>query len=354
LGSSRLGIALGGLALGALASMPGTGLFIRHYGSRTATALAVALTAVAIATVTLAPSLLLLCVGTAALGAGSGALDIATNAHGLNLEGRYDRPILSSFHAVFSAGGLIGSICGAAAALALIDQRAHLALVGLVVLLVGLVATRRFADPRPRTPRVVKRRATSPPRRLWTLGLLAFVCMLIEGSAADWSGVYLRRNLGTSAGFAALGFASFSVTTILGRAVGDRLVTRFGPPRVVAVGASVGALGFGTALTVAAPGAALAGYACVGGGIAGIVPVLFRAASTTPGISTDAALSAVTSMGYVGFLAGPSIIGGLGAAIGLPSALSLTVVLGFVVAVLAPTLRPVADRPACADPLLRT
>jgi MFS family permease len=336
-----LGIALAFLALGAIVAMPLAGSIAVRVGSRRATRLALLVSASALAVVAQAPSLPALCALTFLLGAGSGALDVTMNAHGVAVERRYGRPILSGLHAAFSAGGLLGAGLGALAAAAGLGVRPHLALSAAVAIAVGAVWSRRLlpghedAAAAGEHPRFVR-----PPRRLWALGVLAFACLLVEGAAADWSAVYLRDDLGASAGAAALGFTAFSATMVVGRLFGDALVARFGPVAVVRGGGLVAAAGFGLALLAATPVAAFAGLACLGAGMAGVVPVVFRASGRVEGIPPGIALAAVSSTGYLGFLVGPTLIGGASELAGLPVALALLVALAACVATLARTADP--------------
>ena len=137
----------------------------------------------------------------------------------------------------------------------------------------------------------------------------------------------------------------------LGRLFGDRLVDRFGPEAVVRAGGGLAAVGFGLSLLAAAPVPAIVGFACLGAGMSGVVPIVFRAAGHVPGMSAGVGLAAVSSTGYLGFLVGPPIIGGLAELVGLPGALAVVVLLAAIVALLAPTTRyarpgaPVAREP---------
>jgi MFS family permease len=268
------------------------------------------------------------------------------NVHGVTVERRYGRPILSSFHAAFSVGGLGGAALGAVAAGAGLDVRVHLAVVAVVCGVVGLLWSRRFLPGSADAAAAQDPIFVRPPRRLWALGALAFACLLIEGASADWSGVYIKDELGTGPGLAALGFTAFSVTMTLGRIFGDRLVARLGSVRLVRAGGLIAALGFGIALVASSPAAALVGFACLGAGMSSIVPIVFRAAGQVPGIASGVSLSAVSSIGYLGFVAGPPAIGGIAELVGLPTALAVLVVLAAAVAVLARTTAPAAAAPA--------
>ena len=140
---------------------------------------------------------------------------------------------------------------------------------------------------------------------------------------ADWTAVFLRRNVGTSEGLAAAGYAAFSIAMAAGRFAGDSLAERLGPVALVRGSGVLAVAGMLTALTAAWPGVVLAGFAMVGAGFATIVPLVFSAAGRTPGISAGAALAAVTTIGYMGFLLGPPAIGFAAEVIGLRGALGL-------------------------------
>ncbi|HEX7300235.1 MAG TPA: MFS transporter [Solirubrobacteraceae bacterium] len=339
LSDGELGIALACGAIGSILAMPYAGGRAARIGSRRATRVAFAMLCLGAGFVALAPSLPVLCALLLFMGAAMGSCDVTMNAHGVTVERRYGRAILAGFHAAFSVGGLVGGALGALAAAAGLDVRVHLALIAAFAAALGLAWSRRFlagdADVVARSEPILVR----PPRRLLALGGLAFACLIIEGASADWSGVYLRDELGTTAATAALGFTAFSVTMTLGRLFGDRLVDRFGPEPVVRAGGALAALGFGIALAIAHPAAGIVGFACLGAGMSGIVPIVFRASGHVPGMAAGVGLAAVSSMGYLGFLVGPPTIGGVAEITGLPSALVLLVVLAGAVALLAPTTR---------------
>ena len=340
LSDGELGIVLACAAVGSILAMPVAGGRAARIGSRRATRVAFALMCLASGVIALAPSLLVLCLLAFFYGASMGSLDVTMNAHGVAVERRYGRSILASFHAAFSIGGLAGGVIGALAAAIGVDVRVQLALVAVVSAAIGLTWSRRFlggdADALGSSEPVFVR----PPRRLLALGALAFACLLIEGASADWSAVYLRDELGTTAAIAAIGFTAFSITMTLGRVFGDRLVDRFGPeadrarrrrPR-------------GRRLR---PGARWPPRRCprssASPASAPGCPASCRSSSaprgTCPGMSAGVGLAAVSSTGYLGFLVGPPIIGGLAELVGLPGALAVVVLFAAAVALLAPTTR---------------
>jgi MFS family permease len=225
LSTGRLGVALLGVAIGSLFSMPPTGLLVAKLGSRPVSyGMALALCA-ALPLPAFAPGLLSLVGALVLLGAGMGGMDVAMNAQGVAVQRRYDRPIISSFHAVFSLGGLVGSAMGGAIAELGVDPGPHFLGVALVsagtVVLVSRWLLPASADAVSHGPMIAR-----PSRALAALGILAFCVLMAEGAMADWTAVYLRQVVETGPGLAAAGYAVFSLTMAGGRLVGDRLVVR--------------------------------------------------------------------------------------------------------------------------------
>jgi MFS family permease len=323
-----------------------TGVLIERFGSRRVLRVASAFFAVALALPAAMPSLALLTLALVGMGASTGTMDVSMNANGVEVEKRYGRPILASMHAAFSAGGLIGSGLGAAFAAAGVNARAHLAAVAAVVLVGTLVAGRSLLVTPPPSSSERAPMLARPPRRLLALGTIAFLCLVAEGSAADWSAVYLARPLHAGAGVAALGFTAFSTAMVVGRLFGDRVLMRLGETRVLVGGSATGAGGLGVALLIGHPLAGVLGFAALGAGMAGIVPIAFRSGATTPGIAPGVGLAAVATVGYTGFLVGPPVIGALASLTTLPRALVFVVAAVGAIAPLAFLARRSATAPS--------
>jgi predicted MFS family arabinose efflux permease len=277
------------------------------------------------------------------VGSANGLLDVSMNVHGLAVERRLGRPILATLHAAFSFGVLAGATAGGLVAAAGVDVREHMAGVTLVALTVALVATRyllpRDADAAPESPLIAR-----PTRALAVVGLFAFCVLLSEGAVNDWAAVYLKGDLGTGEGLAAAGLAAFSVTMGIGRLTGDRLAERLGPVRLARGGASLAAVGMTVAVASGEQAAAIAGFAAMGLGLSSLFPLAIRAGSQR-GDAPGPAVAAVSGTGYLGFIAGPPLVGLLAELAGLRSALLLVAVLCTLAAVLAGAVRaPVRAR----------
>ncbi len=177
-------------------------------------------------------------------------------------------------------------------------------------------------------------------RLIIAIGVLGVCGAIGEGSAGDWSAVYLRDNLGTSAGFAALGFAAFSATMTIGRALGDRLIRRFGVVRLIRCCGAVAAVGLAAALITASPVATVAGFALFGAGLSAVLPQVFAASGRADPAHPGSGVAKVVGSSYAGMSAGPAVIGGLASRIGLHAALAIPAVLALWIAVGASALAP--------------
>jgi predicted MFS family arabinose efflux permease len=342
-----LSLALLALAAGAITGMQVAGRLVDRFGGPRVfvpTALAEGVLLVPTAYVS---RVWALAVALFVFGVGHGALNIAMNANAVVVQRAYGRPIMSSFHAVYSVGGLLGAAAGGLFARADLGPRPTFLAVGAVVLALAVWAVRwaplRSQAPAARETPAAAEQADGHGRLhgVYLLGVLAFCALVGEGVAADWSAVYLKDNLTTTAGFAAVGYAAFAGAMTLGRLFGDRLTIRLGPVWLVRASGLLAAVGLGGALLAGQAWAAVAGFACLGAGMSCIAPQVFTAAGERNPHRAGRALARVVSMGYAGFLAGPVLIGGAATLVGLPVALGIPVVLALFVAASAVALRPV-------------
>ncbi|WP_067832929.1 MFS transporter [Actinomadura kijaniata] len=338
LGDGALGAALLGPALGAVAAMSAAGALVSRHGSRPVVRAALAAFCAVPVLIGLAPTWAALLAALTLWGAAMGTLDVAMNSAGMAVQTRYPRPIMSGLHGCFSLGALVGAGTGAFAAHLRLPVPWHLLAAGAAALVLGAVATRALlpaGDDALHTGPAFAR----PTRPLMLLAALAFAGLLAEGAAADWSALYLRDTLGAGAGTGGAGYAAFTLAMTVGRLAGDRLVAAYGPVRVVRRLAALAATGFTAALLVAEIPAALAGLALLGLGLACVVPIIFTAAGRSAG-GPGPAIAAVSSCGYLGFIAGPPLIGMAAEVIGLGGALGLVAALVALLALGAPAVAP--------------
>ena len=327
-----LGLALFGLAFGALLAMPATGWCISRYGSDRVSRLVAVVFVALMPALALAPSAITLTLVLFTFGAFHGAFDVAMNAQAVAVENRWHRPIMSSFHALWSLGCLVGAGLGGLAASAGLGPFVHFVTAALLLggpaLVVALpwLLDARTPEIHPPLPHDKRPRGfVWPPAALVALGAVAFCIMMGEGAMADWGAIFLRRVAHASEGIAAAGYAAFSLTMAATRFLGDTLSARFGPVTLVRTGSALAAAGLALALLTAEPIPVLLGFGAVGAGFATIVPQVFTAAGRVPGISAGPALAITTTLGYTGFLIGPPMIGFVAEAIGLRAALAIVV-----------------------------
>jgi MFS family permease len=334
--AGALGVALLGAPAGLLVAQPLVGALVARAGSRAVIA-ALPLYSATVVLPAAAVDAAVLFVATGLVGAANGTLDIAMNVQGLAVERATGRRIFSSQHAAFSFGALAGAgTAGAVAALG-VDPLPHL--IGVAV--AGGVAAAAVS------PHLLRNEPTSarpapllarPTGRLAALALIAFCTLLAEGAMFDWSGIYLATGAGASAGVAPLGLAAFALTQGIGRLIADRAVEQAGAVSVATSGAVLAALGLGLGLAVAAPPAALLGFALMGVGLSAVFPLTLRASGRTE-LTPGPAVAAVSTVGYGGSLLGPPLIGILADGMGLRAALVVVCALCLLTAALAGHLR---------------
>lgn len=301
-----LGLVLLCLGVGSIVAMPLAGALAAQFGCRRTLMAALALAAVAFPLAAIATPISALAAALFLFGAGLGSMDCVINMQAIVVERERGRPMMSGFHALYSVGG----VAGAAAVSGLVALHAPVLASALGVALILLLAGAAS------WPGLIARGSGQPglafalPRGVvLAIGLFCFVLFLAEGSALDWSAVFLRTVRGTAPAQAGLAYVAFSATMTAGRLVGDRLVGRIGQLRTVAYGAAFAAGGL--AFATLAPGwlAGTAGYALVGAGCSNVVPVLFTWTGRQKAMPESAAVAAVSVFGYAGVLAGPAGIG---------------------------------------------
>lgn len=359
IGTFGLGVSLWAMALGALLAKAAAGRVVTRHGSAGVCRLGVLLACPALTPLALARGPLTLGLALAVFGVILGVTDVAMNAQGVDIGRAAGRSVMSSLHAAYSFGGLTGATTGAWFAAHGVAAAVHFIWVAAILGAVNLIGGGRLLS-RSETARHCSRtpdHGASPsavPRRTPVV-LLALACLCglaAEGASADWAAVYLHEDLGRGVGYAAFGYAAYSAAMALARLGGDRLTERWGVLRSAAWGAGGGAVLFTGALASGRAAVAVAGFAVLGIGLSLVVPAAVDTAGRLGGHASAQAIAAVTSIGGVGFLAGPPAIGTLAQAWGLPAALHVVPLLALAAAGLLYTvLRAQAPKgPALPSP----
>jgi predicted MFS family arabinose efflux permease len=313
-----LGLLLLCLGAGSILAMPLAGALAGRFGCRRVLLSAGLAVACVFPWLAMARTPILLGAALIVFGAAIGSMDCVINIQAIAVERERGRPMMSGFHALYSLGGVAG-----AAAMSAMVALGLGAPIAAIVVAAGLLAATLVAWPGllARPDRGGGLAFRLPHGVVVLIGVGCFILFLAEGSALDWSAVFLATVRGAPAAEAGLGYAAFSATMTIGRLIGDRLVARAGLRRTVVAGAVMAALGLALATLAPSWEVGIAGYAVLGGGCANIVPALFTLTGRQTAMPESAAVAAVSVLGYAGILAGPAAIGFVARATSLPTAL---------------------------------
>jgi MFS family permease len=316
-----------------LPAMIGSGRLVDRVGAGWGMAIPAAVMAAGIVLLGALPALPLVVIGVVAMAAGSGSFDVAINGAAMGDAG-WSRPArLTLLHAAFSGGGVVGALAGGALlGSGLPFQLAYPVLAAALLGAAVLAATSRWAPARAagEVPRTVA-------RAMLPLAVVAALAFLAEGSMETWSAIYLRNELGAAAFVGALGPAAFHAAMLAGRLIGAGVATSLGAPATLLAAGSAAFAGMAVALAVPLPSVAIPGMALAALGASFIVPVVVSLAAARAGGHAGRAASYVLSLGYAGFLVGPSLVGILGEVAGLRVALMVVPAAGLIVALASRT-----------------
>ncbi|MGD0928026.1 MAG: MFS transporter [Streptosporangiaceae bacterium] len=353
-----LGLSLPVGPAGLVAAMPLAGRLADRFGSARLIRLAGLAVAVMPLALWTAGTLAAVIWALLAFGITGGLMNVALSAQGVRMEQAYRRPLMTSFYASFSLGGLAGAVLGGLLAWIRAGPAGVLAIAVAGTATVLIAGRWLLGEPAGPGGRAIARPHRQASRgslgirrslgmrrgpgssRLTALGVLALCSLTAEGAAANWSGLYLRDYLGVQRGLAAAGFAAFSLAMAAGRLAGDRLAARYGPAGTVRRCGLLAVAGLASALLSHDPLGAVIGFAFCGGGFSCTIPQLFSAAGRVDPDRPGGGIARVAALGYLGLVGGPALIGGCAALAGLPAALGVAAVLGLCVAVFAGVLEP--------------
>jgi MFS family permease len=350
LSNAGYGVAVAAFSVGALVMGPLAAKLIRRYRSSRIAVWG----SVAIAAFTwlagLAPSAVTFAGALFVAGAADAVTDVAQNAHGLRVQRRYGRSIINSFHAVWSAGAILGGVMGAGAIALHIPRGNHLAASAVLFVAVCVIAY-PFLLPGPdEAGRADRVGPAATPGAGWAtypalaaLVTIAIAAATIEDAGSSWATLYIRE-LGAPGAIAVSGYIAAVGFQFVGRVLGDRLVDRFGQRAVARTGGVVAAGGMGAALAFPSMPALIAGFAAAGFGVATLIPAAMQRADELPGLKRGTGLTAVTWLMRVGFVFAPMIVGAIADAASLRAGLLTVPVAGVVVIALAGVLKKTRSR----------
>lgn len=347
---ATLGLLLLLLGGGAFVGMQFAGPLADRFGAHRVVPISAVLCTLALVPPGLATNGLALGAGLLALGLGNGALDVSMNAHAVEVEHAYGRPIMSAFHAVWSVDGFLAALIGSRTLSWGWAPATTMAIASAVALAAALAAIPALLR---RTPAPAHRDGPKPrrktPARIWAMAGIAALLMLSEGVANDWSVLHLQTILDAPPGTAALAYGFFAAAMTVGRLLTDPVVARVGPVAVVRWGSAIAAVGVLTSALAPVAPLAIVGWTLFGIGLSGSVPQLFSAAGHADRDNAGASVSRVAGLGYLGILAGPAIIGPMTALMPLNLTFLLIVVFCLVAVGGASVLSPATPEDASPE-----
>lgn len=327
------------IGAGSMLAMPATGLLIQKVGCRAIISVAVLLLLMVLPCFALTSSILIMAIALFLFGTAAGSLGVAINLQAVMVEKYSAKSMMSQFHGMCSLGGLAGVMTVTALLAAGVSPlMSALAICSLLVILSVIAVPNSLSviekEQKAEITEVESKTRKLPNPLIILMGLVCFIAFLSEGSAMDWSGIYLISEYGVKPTVAGLAYTCFAIAMTLGRFAGQYLIKALGEKNIIIYGALCAALGL--LIVVAAPHwtVVLLGYALLGLGCSNIVPVMFSRVGRQNVMSKAAALSCVSTMAYTGSLLGPALVGITSEMMGLTMVFTLIAALLSMIALL--------------------
>jgi MFS family permease len=328
-----LGAVLFALPIGSMCSLPLSGWLVAKLGSRKVATISGLIYPTILICLGFSNTVPLIIITLFFFGLFGNMMNISVNTQAVGVEAMYNRSIMATFHGVWSLAGFSGAAVGTFMIAQGFDPYQHFITVALAMISIALFAQQYILkqdNSNPDQPIFAK-----PDANLLKLGLIAFCCMAAEGTMFDWSGIYFQKVVQAPKNLTTLGYAAFMSTMAGGRFLGDRLVTRFGRKNILLGSGIVIATGLLTAVIFPSLITATAGFLLVGVGVSSVVPVVYSEAGKSTTMSAGVALAAVSSIGFLGFLIGPPLIGFIAELFSLRTSFAVIALLGFGTTLLA-------------------
>jgi len=266
-------------------------------------------------------------------GSSRNLMNISANAQSIGVQSLFERPIIARFHGIWSLAGFGGAALGSLMVSLSVAPAWHFLIVGSV-----LTVTCWYAYPGslPQQPAPRERRPwfALPDKTLAKYGLISFASMACEGTMIDWSGIYLQKAVHTTREVATLGFTAYMIAMTLGRLMGDRFANRYGIRTMLTYSGVLVGLGLLVAVLLPFPVTAVFGFILTGFGVSCVIPMIFSMAGRSEGMSGGSAIAGVSTVGYLGFLIVPPLVGSVAQLAGLRSAYAMMAVFGILIAIL--------------------
>ena len=343
LSEAALGTILLGLPIGQLLTMPFSGRAVTRFGSKNVLRIAVLCYAFALTNIGLVQSAWQLALCLFMFGVAGNLCNISVNTQGVNAEALYGRPIMSSFHGVWSTAGFTGALTGLLMMKLQMTPYIHFWIVAATVMLLSFVFSKYLLHTPTNRAAASFNRIRMPHGLLLQLGIIGFCCLSCEGCMFDWSGVYFKQVVKADGAWVSVGYASFMIMMATGRFVGDRLAEKFSRKKMVQVSGILIFCGMMFAVLLPWMVTATIGFLVVGFGVSTIIPLLYSTVGKADlEVSKGIAIATVSSIGFLGFLMGPPLIGYIAQLAGLQYSFMTIAFLGLAISYLISRVKEIA------------
>ena len=334
LSETSLGMVLLALPVGLMISLPFSGWIITKLGSRLIATISSIIYGSLLVALGLSQNVYQLVVSLFLFGFAGNMLNISVNTQAVGVEALYKRPIMASFHGIWSLAGFSGAAIGTLMLALHLDPYEHFLIIFALVLAIIFISNRFIlnedVNSDSKQPLFAK-----PDKSLINLGIIAFCCMICEGTMFDWSGVYFKKVVHAEGAWIGAGYSAFMITMASGRFVADYFTHRFGLKKIMQFSGVLIAAGLLLAVILPQLLTALIGFLLVGFGVSSVVPLIYSEAGKSKTMSPGVALAAVSTIGFLGFLSGPPLIGLVAGATSLKISFLIIAFMGLSVSIIA-------------------
>jgi MFS family permease len=342
LSEAGLGSILLALPVGQLITMPFSGRLVTRFGSKYVLRVAIVGYVLSLTNIGLVEKPWQLALALCAFGIFGNMCNISVNTQAVHAESLYNRPIMASFHGIWSTAGFTGALIGSLMMKLAIKPYYHFWIIALFAITMMLIFNKYLLL----TP--TSKSASSftkfkmPHGSLMLLGVIAFCCMSAEGCMFDWSGVYFKQVVKAEGSLVSLGYASFMIMMATGRFTGDRLALKFGRKKMVQLSGILIFIGMMIAVLFPTIIPATIGFLIIGFGVSSIIPLMFSTAGKIKEVASGIAIATVSGIGFFGFLIGPPLIGYIAQLAGLQYSFAVIAILGLGITLLINRIKEIA------------
>lgn len=342
LNEAGLGSILLALPIGQLLTMPFSGRLVTRFGSKYVLRVAVVGYVISLTNIGLVDKPWQLALTLAAFGIFGNMCNISVNTQAVHAEGLYQRPIMASFHGIWSTAGFSGALMGSLMMKLDIRPYYHFWIIALFAIVMMLIFNKYLLlTPTSKSASSFKK-FKWPHGSLLMLGVIAFCCMSAEGCMFDWSGVYFKQVVKAQGSLVSLGYASFMIMMATGRFTGDKLAFKFGRKKMVQISGVLIFTGMMIAVLFPALITATIGFLIVGFGVSSIIPLMFSTAGKVKEVASGIAIATVSGIGFFGFLIGPPLIGYIAQLAGLQYSFAVIALMGIGITLIINRIREIA------------